>query len=43
MESLKNDAQKCMENYADMMRKEGCGREEIFHNLLLNGLQEVFL
>ena len=44
MESLKNDAQKCMENYADMMRKDGCGRDELFHNLLaeFNGTPYVW-
>lgn len=34
MKDTRTEAQKCLDNYADLMRNDGCVKTEIFHNLL---------
>ena len=44
MKASRSEAQKCLCNYAELMRNDGCGKTEIFHNLLaeFNGTPYVW-
>ena len=44
MKDTKSEAQKCLCNYADFLRKDGCSRTEMFHALLaeFNGTPYVW-